>query len=93
MLETADIRSSIRDNAQIKSSFTLSLLLDFVLMATKTDCLPQNSSSSCVIGVHCAKCGGLKTTGLEQSEFLNELKLFRACIVHIFFFAFAFAEC
>jgi len=35
LLESKDIRGSIHDNAQIKSSSTLSLLLDFVFMATR----------------------------------------------------------
>jgi len=45
LLESIDTRSSVRDKARIKSSSTLSLLLDFVFMATRITCLSQNAFS------------------------------------------------
>ena len=42
-------RDSIHDNAQIKSSSTLSRLLDFIFMATRVACLPQNAFSNCML--------------------------------------------
>jgi len=41
LLESIDIQCSTHDDAQIRSSSTLSLSLDFVFMATRAACLPQ----------------------------------------------------
>jgi len=43
LLQSIDIRGSIHDDAQIKSSSTLSLFLGFVFMATSAACLSQNA--------------------------------------------------
>ena len=40
------IRSSIHDNALIKSSFSLIQLLNFVFIATRAACLPQSACSN-----------------------------------------------
>jgi len=42
-------RGSIHDNAQIKSSSTLSLLLGFVFMATQAARLPRNAFGNCIL--------------------------------------------
>jgi len=44
-----NIRGSIHDNVQIKPSFTLTELLDFVFMATSVSCPPQNAFSNCML--------------------------------------------
>jgi len=44
-----NIRGSIHDDAQIMSSSTLSLLPDFVFIATRAACLPQNAFSNCIL--------------------------------------------
>jgi len=45
----------MHDNAEIKSSSTLNLLLDLVVMATQTACLPQS-------GFKCILCTTFKAT-------------------------------
>jgi len=47
--ESIDIRGSRDDDAPIKPSSTLGLLLDFIFMATRTACLPQSAFSNCIL--------------------------------------------
>jgi len=49
LLEGIDIRGSIHDGAQIKSSFSLSLLLDFVVITERVACPPQNAFSKLIL--------------------------------------------
>jgi len=49
LLESIDIQGSVHDNAQVKSSSTLSLLLDFVFMETRATCLTQNAFGNCIL--------------------------------------------
>jgi len=49
LLESIDTRRSRHGDAQIMSYFTLSLLLDFVCMATWAACLSQNVFSNCTL--------------------------------------------
>ena len=55
-LEGINIRSSIRDNAQIKSSTTSSLLPDLIFMGTRSACLPPQYA---IVTAYCAQRGGL----------------------------------
>jgi len=47
LLESINIRGSI--HAQIKSSSTLSLLLDFIFVATKVAGIFQSAFSNCIL--------------------------------------------
>jgi len=49
LLESIDIRGSIHDDLHIKSSYTLGLLLDFVFIATRAACPPQNAFSNWIL--------------------------------------------
>ena len=49
LLESRDVRGSIHHNAQIKPPSTLNLLLDFIFMATRASCLPQNTLSNYIL--------------------------------------------
>jgi len=40
---------NLHNNLEIKSSSTISLFLDFVLMETRAACLPQNTFSNCIL--------------------------------------------